>query len=178
MSNWSMADLIAAEHRLVPQEWQVAAADRRSQSRMMFEDATNYAAAGGSAVQAWHDPAYRSDLPDVPVPAAPPSDVAMNQSAADSFVSQPSQQPGGMILRCLRLLFHKLLQLLRRRGLTDPAASADAAVSHTDEGPILDDLQAITESELLHAARTFAASGQALFTPIPTSPVAVPRRRR
>ena len=187
---WSMADLVAAEHELVPQDWQMAAGARRSQSRLMFEDATNYAGAGGSAVQAWSDPSYRSGLPaassgvDLWSPgaapaASPAADIVMNQVAADAFVSQPSQAAGMSMLRWLRLLFHNLLQLLLRRGRTaGRAASADDVVSPTVEELILDDLPATTESELLHAARIFAENGQVLSTPIPTSPVAVPRRRR
>lgn len=79
------------------------------------------------------------------------------------------------MLRWLRLLFLNLLQLLLRRGRTADVVSEVDAVSRTAADTVGE--RPTIGSELLLAAATFAANGQALSTRTPTSPVEVPRRR-
>ena len=167
-------------------DWAAMAAQSRGRRREEFEQQSLYASGGGSRVQEYVDPDYRSgDLPGSdlpPVPVSGPS-LAMNQSAvrqiSDPFLSQPSQPAGKRMLRWLRLLFHNLLQLLLRRARTvDPAASVVDVASPTVADPMVVEVLPITGSELLLAAAIFAENGRALSTLIPTSPAAVPRRRR
>ena len=169
-------------------DWDALAASHRQQRRQHFERDTSYAEGGGAAAVAWNgQPGYRTgDLPMTPLggggvqgPALVMNDSAARQ-IADPFLSQPSQPAGKRMLRWLRLLFHNLLQLLLRR-----ARTADPEVSEVDVASLMDEAEATDVaplptigSALLLAAATFAESGLVPSTPIPTSPVAVPRRRR
>ena len=167
-------------------DWAAMAAQTRSRRRDEFEEASLYSSGGGARLQELVDPSYRSsDLPgaDLPPIGVQGAALVMNDTAArqlgDPFLSQGSQPAGKRMLRWLRLLFHNLLQLLLRRGRTaDPAVLEVDVASPTDADLMADDLLPTIGSELLLAAATFAANGRALSTPIPTSPVAVPRRRR
>lgn len=199
MSGWSLADVEAMEasgaldQQIVAYGRDEQAARQRGARRQAFESETNYAAVGGGAVQAYRDPSYRNEdlagpLSAFGVPAAqfaaiptysrPVAAASQGSALPSSFVSQEAAAPGGMILRWLRLLFLNLLQLLRPGYTRAAEASEPGDADPTVVGAMEEAVRPITEQGLLHAARIFAEGGQALCTLTPTSPVAVPRRRR
>lgn len=198
MSGWSLADLEAMDssgaldQQIVAYGRDEQAARQRGARRQAFESETNYAAVGGGAVQAYRDPSYRNEdlagpLSAFGVPAAqfaaiptysrPVAAASQGSALPSSFVSQEAAAPGGMILRCLRLLFHKLLQLLRP-GYTRAAEASEPGVVDPTVGVTGDPVGPIIAPELLHAARIFAEGGQALCMLTPTSPAAAPPPRR